>query len=96
MLCEVKVPKFAEGAVAITLKQWLCKKGDRLEEGAAIAEAATDKIAINIEVPSAGYVVRAQSGRGPASESRAGDRRAVIGTLRGKVTTKRDSLLDHP
>jgi pyruvate/2-oxoglutarate dehydrogenase complex dihydrolipoamide acyltransferase (E2) component len=65
MLSEVTVPKFAEGAVAITLKQWLCKKGDRVEEGAAIAEAATDKIAINIEAPAAGYVVelRAEEGR---------------------------------
>ena len=33
MLSEVTVPKFAEGAVSITLKQWLFKKGDRVEEG---------------------------------------------------------------
>jgi pyruvate/2-oxoglutarate dehydrogenase complex dihydrolipoamide acyltransferase (E2) component len=65
MLSEVTVPKCAEGAVSITLKQWLCKKGDRVEEGAAIAEAATDKIAINIEAPAAGYVVelRVEEGR---------------------------------
>jgi pyruvate dehydrogenase E2 component (dihydrolipoamide acetyltransferase) len=65
MLCEVTVPKFAEGAVAIKLKQWLIKKGDKVEEGAAMAEAATDKIAINIEAPSAGYVaeLRVEEGR---------------------------------
>ncbi len=64
MIIEVKVPKFAEGAVAITLKQWLCKKGDKLDEGAPIAEAATDKIAINIEAPSAGYVLELKGEEG--------------------------------
>jgi pyruvate/2-oxoglutarate dehydrogenase complex dihydrolipoamide acyltransferase (E2) component len=56
MLFEVKVPKFAEGARAITLKQWLCRKGDRVDAGAHIAEAATDKIEIFIEAPFAGYI----------------------------------------
>ena len=77
MTVEVKVPKFAEGAVAITLKQWLCKKGDKVDEGAPIAEAATDKIAINIEAPSAGYVLELKGERRPASESGAGDRSSV-------------------
>ena len=58
------VPKFAEGARAITLKHWLCKKGDKIEAGAHIAEASTDKIAITIDAASAGYVaeLRAEEG----------------------------------
>lgn len=65
MVWEVTVPKFAEGARAITLKQWLCKKGDRIDAGAHIAEAATDKIEIYIEAPSAGYIaeLRAEEGQ---------------------------------
>ena len=65
MVCEVTVPKFAEGATAITLKQWLCLKGEKVDAGANIAEAATDKIAIYIEAPADGYVVelRAEEGR---------------------------------
>jgi pyruvate/2-oxoglutarate dehydrogenase complex dihydrolipoamide acyltransferase (E2) component len=56
MFYEVAVPKFAEGARQITLKQWLCHKGDKVDAGMHIAEAATDKIAIYIEAPSTGYV----------------------------------------
>lgn len=56
MISEVTVPKFAEGARAIVLKTWLCKKGDHVEPGAHLAEAATDKIAIYIEAPAEGFV----------------------------------------
>jgi pyruvate/2-oxoglutarate dehydrogenase complex dihydrolipoamide acyltransferase (E2) component len=64
MLCEVTVPKFAEGARSITLKQWLYRTGDKVDAGAHIAEAATDKIEIYIEAPCAGYVseLRAEEG----------------------------------
>ena len=56
MLYEVAVPKFAEGARVITLKRWLCGKGEKVEAGARLAEASTDKIAIYIEAPASGYV----------------------------------------
>lgn len=64
MISEVTVPKFAEGARAITLKNWLCKKGDRVEAGAHLAEAATDKIAIYIEAPAAGFVSKLEAEEG--------------------------------
>jgi pyruvate/2-oxoglutarate dehydrogenase complex dihydrolipoamide acyltransferase (E2) component len=65
MHCEVVVPKFAEGARLITLKRWLYHKGDRVDAGVHIAEAATDKIAIYIEAPSAGYIseLKAEEGQ---------------------------------
>lgn len=56
MTIEVQVPKFAEGAVSIRLRRWLCAKGDRIEAGAHLAEAATDKFAIYIEAPAGGQV----------------------------------------
>lgn len=56
MTIEVKVPKFAEGAVSIRLRRWLYAKGDKIEAGAHLAEAATDKFAIYIEAPGGGYV----------------------------------------
>ena len=64
MLYEVAVPKFAEGARVITLKHWLCGKGNRVDAGARLAEASTEKIAIYIEAPAAGYVseLRAEEG----------------------------------
>ncbi|SHJ54325.1 Biotin-requiring enzyme [Geosporobacter subterraneus DSM 17957] len=53
---ELKVPKFAEGATIIKIKQWLCQTGDHVREGEAVAEASTDKIAIYIESPIDGLV----------------------------------------
>ncbi len=64
MLYDVVVPKFAEGARQITLKKWLFRKGDKVDAGAHLAEAATDKIAIYIETPSAGYVSELQAEEG--------------------------------
>jgi pyruvate/2-oxoglutarate dehydrogenase complex dihydrolipoamide acyltransferase (E2) component len=65
MFCEVVVPKFAAGARWITLKQWLCRKGDKVDAGRDLAEASTDKIAIFIEAPCSGYVseLRAEEGQ---------------------------------
>lgn len=53
---ELRVPKFAEGATTIKIKQWLCKPGDMVRIGEAIAEATTDKIAIYIESSYEGYL----------------------------------------
>ncbi|AOT72910.1 biotin/lipoyl-containing protein [Geosporobacter ferrireducens] len=52
----LKIPKFAEGATIIKIKQWLCQPGDKVSKGEAVAEATTDKIAIYIESPYAGTI----------------------------------------
>lgn len=56
MVIEVTVPKFAEGATVIRLNRWLCQAGQKVEAGTGLAEATTDKIAIEIEAPGSGYV----------------------------------------
>lgn len=56
MAIEVCVPEFAKGATIIRIRRWFCAKGDKVEAGAQLAEAATDKIAIYIEAPAGGYV----------------------------------------
>lgn len=56
MICQVTVPKFAEGATVIRLSQWLRREGEKVDAGDYLAEATTDKIAIYIEAPIGGYV----------------------------------------
>ncbi|HWR39461.1 MAG TPA: lipoyl domain-containing protein [Patescibacteria group bacterium] len=56
MIIEVTVPKFAEGATSIRLSEWLCQPGEKVEAGVNIAEATTDKIAIQVEAPESGYI----------------------------------------
>ncbi len=55
---NIVVPKFAEGAQAIKLRQWLVAPGDTVEKGQNIAEIATDKISAYIEAPEAGKIVK--------------------------------------
>lgn len=54
---EIKVPDFAEGAKSIKLRQWLVQIGDDVKEGEVVAEAATDKINVEIESPAGGKIV---------------------------------------
>lgn len=56
MIYELKVPKFAEGATTIKIRQWLCQPGDKVVKGEQVAEASTDKIAISIETEEEGYI----------------------------------------
>ena len=53
---EIKVPDFAEGAKSIKLRQWFVKAGDAVKESDVVAEAATDKIEVDIESPADGKV----------------------------------------
>ena len=56
MVCDVVVPIFAEGATTIKLSKWLYQVGEKIEACETLAEATTDKIAIEIEVPVSGYI----------------------------------------
>ena len=65
---EIKVPDFAEGAKSIKLRQWLVKIGDDVKEGDVIAEAATDKIQVDIESPADGKVASLHAEEGDKVE----------------------------
>jgi pyruvate/2-oxoglutarate dehydrogenase complex dihydrolipoamide acyltransferase (E2) component len=52
----VTVPDFAEGAKSIKLRQWLVKIGDDVKKDDVLAEAATDKIKVDIESPADGKI----------------------------------------
>ncbi|MDR1965898.1 MAG: lipoyl domain-containing protein [Synergistaceae bacterium] len=54
---DVTVPDFAEGAKSIKLRQWFVKVGDSVKKDEVLAEAATDKISVDIESPVSGTVV---------------------------------------
>ena len=56
MKVDIIVPKFAEGAENIKLRQWLIAVGDSVEEGQNVAEIATDKISSYVEAPVAGKI----------------------------------------
>lgn len=56
MIVEIIVPKFAEGAEDIKLRQWMVGIGDAVEKGQNIAEIATDKISSFIEAPATGKI----------------------------------------
>ncbi|MGL4282433.1 lipoyl domain-containing protein [Eubacterium aggregans] len=56
MKTAIIVPKFAEGAEDIKLRQWLVGPGESVEAGQNIAEIATDKISAYIEAPAAGTI----------------------------------------
>jgi pyruvate/2-oxoglutarate dehydrogenase complex dihydrolipoamide acyltransferase (E2) component len=53
---DVTVPDFAEGAKSIKLREWFVKPGDLVKKDDIIAEAATDKISVDIESPADGKV----------------------------------------
>lgn len=53
---NIVVPEFAEGAKSIRLRQWHVAVGDDVTADQAVAEAATDKITVDIEAPQAGKV----------------------------------------
>ncbi|MDR1021398.1 MAG: lipoyl domain-containing protein [Synergistaceae bacterium] len=55
-MVDILVPDFAEGAKSIKLKKWLVKAGDSVKKDDVIAEAATDKISVDIESPADGKV----------------------------------------
>ena len=65
---EIKVPDFAEGAKSIKLRQWLVKVGDNVKEGDVVAEAATDKIQVDIESPAGGKVASLHAEEGDKVE----------------------------
>ncbi|MEG0074677.1 MAG: lipoyl domain-containing protein [Eubacterium sp.] len=56
MKVNIVVPKFAEGAEEINLRQWLVTAGDVVTKGSNIAEIATDKISAYIEAPADGKI----------------------------------------
>ncbi|MDR1514512.1 MAG: lipoyl domain-containing protein [Synergistaceae bacterium] len=53
---DVIVPDFAEGAKSIKLRKWFVKEGDTVKKDDIIAEAATDKISVDIESPADGKI----------------------------------------
>ena len=65
---EIKVPDFAEGAKSIKLRQWLVKVDDIVKEGNVVAEAATDKIQVDIESPADGKIVSLHAEEGDRVE----------------------------
>ena len=65
---EIKVPDFAEGAKSIKLRQWFVKVGDDVKEGDVVAEAATDKIQVDIESPADGRVASLNAEEGDRVE----------------------------
>ena len=65
---EIKVPDFAEGAKSIKLRQWFVKIGDDVKEDDVVAEAATDKIQVDIESPADGKVTSLHAEEGDRVE----------------------------
>lgn len=53
---NIVVPEFAEGAKSIRVRQWYIAVGDSVDAGQMVAEAATDKITVDIEAPQAGKI----------------------------------------
>ncbi len=83
---ELKVPKFAQGATVIKIKQWLCKPGDKVIKGEEVAEATTDKIAIFIEAQNEGYISELLAEEG--EEVRVGQVIAIISSKLGESDIK--------
>ncbi|KAH8920134.1 dihydrolipoamide succinyltransferase, partial [Atractiella rhizophila] len=52
----VKVPQMAESISEGTLKQWLKKEGDYVEQDEEVATIETDKIDVSVNAPSAGTI----------------------------------------
>lgn len=53
---EVRVPKFGMSAVDVEILEILVAAGDRVEAGAAVIEAASDKVDFTIEAERGGVV----------------------------------------
>lgn len=56
-MSEVRVPKVGMSAVEVEILDVLVAVGDRVEAGAAVVEAASDKVDFVIEADQAGTVV---------------------------------------
>ena len=56
-MSEVRVPKVGMSAVEVEILEVLVAVGDRVEAGAAVVEAASDKVDFTIEADEAGTVV---------------------------------------
>ena len=54
MATEVKVPTLGESITEATLGQWLKQPGDAVKQDEPIASLETDKVAVEVNAPSAG------------------------------------------
>ncbi|MBM4265365.1 MAG: biotin/lipoyl-binding protein [Deltaproteobacteria bacterium] len=57
-MTEVRIPKTGDAVEEGTLVEWLVEDGARVERGDPLYLLETDKVAMQIEAPSAGVVAR--------------------------------------
>ena len=55
-MAEVVLPELAEGVSEATVSYWHFEEGDRVEEGEALVEMATDKAVFNVPSPVSGIL----------------------------------------
>ena len=65
MNIDITVPPTADGALQVTLVEWIRKVGDSVSKGADLAEATTEKITLYITAPADGRLaeIRVEAGK---------------------------------
>lgn len=55
-MTDVQIPKLGMSTVDVDIREWHVKVGDRVEQGAPLAELESEKTTMTLEAPVAGVV----------------------------------------
>jgi pyruvate/2-oxoglutarate dehydrogenase complex dihydrolipoamide acyltransferase (E2) component len=76
---EILVPPTADGAQEVTVRRWLAKVGQGVQQNRDLVEMTTEKIALYVSSPADGVLAEIRAPVG--NQARVGD---VLGIVRGE------------
>ncbi|MBW8637855.1 hypothetical protein K1W69_11710 [Hoeflea sp. WL0058] len=81
-MIDITIPDVGEGVTEATIVQWNYAVGDTVEKGAVVVEVMTDKVNMEVETESAGFLTEILHGA---------DEELPVGTVIGRIDPGRQS-----